>query len=291
VSFDDKSNSPSPGLVTNLSTTGNIGVATGIDGLYVPICPGVLRVRCAAIFQCYAQYKIQSVRLKHIPKMTGIVATTSLGVDATGVVNYAGTSGNHDVNTDWTAAVGWVRDPAFSDTFSVDEVIQSGGKIVNMSKPWSITIKPKCGWFFQTIPSDSFALTSESGTLRTQFCGQLNMIWNDVANLPITRSATNTGALYVSTGKILAMWKIKGRYPIDPDSLGLSPSPEKRMAAIQKFTTLRCSNVEKRSDLRLLKSDELTRSASAVEHDDEKSDNSTIVIVAPPKKLRVKNQF
>lgn len=224
VIFPGGSASPYPGIFTDTLQNGfSTGSATDIQGVYVPISPGTLAVRLANLSDCYTQSRLRRAVLRYRPFIRTVDATNTTAFNNSfGVVPYT---------AEWTAAVGWVEDPIQTYVSATpSELMQSGAKWVDMGRPWSLTINPKRKeWKYQSSPSNVIPTpSSDWGTLRTMFNGNIVGMWKDGDNLPATRTGTLTNALYVRLGSLEIEWAYDFQFPIDPDLTGptvsLSPS-------------------------------------------------------------------
>jgi hypothetical protein len=174
------------------------------------------------------------------------------------------------------AAVGWQRDPAFTGNFVADEVIQAGGRMVDMSKRWSFRVIPKMPWMFmQSTNSSDYEFAQSAGTLRSQFAGQLNTVWWDTTNLWVRRTGTATNEADVITGYLYVSWAIDARYPLDPDEVRPQVTLQQRLDAVQMFTQQKARKARKSSALSLVLEEK--------ESKDKDSDSPVLVCSTPPR--------
>ncbi len=211
VTFPINSTTPSPGFIIRTTTTGLIGDTTAISGTYVPVAPGTLGERLASLGDCYSEYRVRRLRLRHRPLVSTVNTQTTETLNAT--------AGDKFLTPDFTAVVGWVQDPEYTGSIMTpSEVLNYSAKRVDMAKAWSFVVRPRDTWKYQPVPSDNFSTANSSGDLRTMFTGNLLFLWNDANNLPVIRTGSASGGgLYVQTGSLEIDWEIDFRYPADPD--------------------------------------------------------------------------
>jgi hypothetical protein len=162
-------------------------------------------------------------------------------VDATNAVVYNNINTNVDsyYTSDWLAAMAWIDDAAYENVFTPFELVQAGGRWVNLGKPFVFTVRPKGGWRYAPIPANLVDITTLSqGDIRSAFCGALYLMWQNTAILPASRTGTNTGILTVNVGSMDVDWTVDFKYPMDPDTTQPSPKQmEEKKFAISHFVT------------------------------------------------------
>ncbi len=105
VTFQSGSLSPEPGVLISTVTNGAVGDLTGVAGTYMPVAPGTLGERLRRLGDCYSEYRVRRILVKHRP----LVNTVNTQTTAT----ENNTSGNKFFSPDFSAVVGWTQDPEY----------------------------------------------------------------------------------------------------------------------------------------------------------------------------------
>lgn len=210
-----------------------VGTATGIEGTYVPVCPGLLSVRSQRIGDNYYEYMVHRVRLNYRPLVKS-VNTTMTFTD-----NNA--SGTLYPFPDWRGVIAWSADPFYNGTtFTFNEALaQSNSKFVMLSEPWTFGFTPEPKWLYQPSVANDYELAASLGDLRTMFAGNILTLLSANTHVPVTRTGTDASALAVPLGDIWIEWDISFRYPADPDLTGPALSMRERLALMQSISSVR----------------------------------------------------
>jgi hypothetical protein len=251
-------------LGTIISTGFSVGTASGINGTFWPMNPWQIGARCRDLMNAgYTQYRARKVLLRYRPNMTGVLA------GGTGSV-----SGNNAPQGDLSnsvkvlAAVGFNRDPTLG-ALSYQEVVEAGGRIVRMDRPWTFPIKARFPWLFVAYGDTSIGVSTAE--TRQEYFGQLNLVWSQ------TPIGMPSGTFSVAIGDIEADWEIDMRFPID--SSANYSAVERRRRALDAIA------LEQRT--------RVMGKAPKPVPDDEKKDDSPVLVSEPveSKKMSLRIQI
>lgn len=187
-----------PYLVNSIQGTGGLLVAqSGVltpdtSGAFVIIIPDSIGPRCAQLARLYHQWRINNLTYVYRPRATAFAMVSSSNLITSTGPNAGGTQS--------AAVMGFSLDPALG-SLNQSEVVEQGGRWMNLSKPASIKYNNSKWLYCQPTAADT------APDNRFISIGNLHVI--------AEASGGANGNLY---GYLEAHWDISFRYPVDADN-------------------------------------------------------------------------
>lgn len=216
---------------------------TDTGGRYTILLPASIGLRINQLSQLYHQWKVNSLRVRYIPKsyQMGQTGPTAVGTG------------------DLTAVFGFTRDPTVG-ILTQTEVVEAGGKIFNLSRPSSIVLNGS-EWLY--CQPNSGATLSDNRFISP--CNFYCMLY-----------PSNNAAAGLVYGAFEFDWDVSFRFPIDAneDAAFERPQPLFGSALISHLQTLDQNRLPQSSKI-------ITDSKRFSDKNEQKSDNTSDLVVVP----------